>query len=134
MSKYNKKYKDQSAEKQKFMKYNNVQTDKTKVKQFIIDTWELEDNLFMNKKKIDEKEKEEILEKDNTTLLKNETKNKVVLERNRQFSFQHISKSEKKNPQTNNEKQDEKEIGGLLKAIGRKDKHILMYRYKGDFE
>jgi hypothetical protein len=122
------------VEKQKFMKYNNVQPDKTKVKQFIIDTWELEDNLFMNKKKIDEKEKEEILEKDNTMLLNSKTKNEVVLERNRQFSFQHISKSEKKDPQTNIDKQDKKEIGGLLKAIGRVKKHILMLRYKRNFE
>ena len=116
MNKYNQKYK-KSEEQPKFMKYNNVHKDTSKVKKFIIDTWELEDNLFLDKKKIGEKEQRDILEKDNSKLLQKNNKDVVVLERNRQFSFQHISKSEKKHPKK--EGHNKKEIGGLLNTLGK---------------
>ena len=100
------------------MQYNNVQNKNIKVKKFIIDSWDVEGDL-LNKKQIDGKEKEDILEKDKV-LLTNKKFDEVVLERNRQFSFQHIKKNLLKGKEEEKDKQQEKsEIGGLLKTLGK---------------
>ena len=93
------------------MKYNNVQAKGTKVKKFIIDSWELDENLI-SKKIIDEKEV--ILEKDKNNMLSG--KEEVIVEKNQQFSFQNIQKIKKNELKEN--VQEKQEIGGLLESLG----------------
>ena len=134
MDKYNQKSK-KIEDKPKFMNYQNIQNKNSKVKKFVIDAWEFETKMISNKKTIDETEKNDILEKDDNKMINNADLDEVVLDRNRQFSFQKIIKSDKysKSTRGGNPIQEKKEIGGLLKTLG---KQIcgLIKRHKRNFE
>lgn len=122
---------EETVEKPKFMRYNNIQNKSSKVKQFVIDDWEFETKMISTKKTIDKSEKDDILEKDAIKLMAKAPANEVVLDRHRQFSFQKITKYPNFNKNQHNEKSlEQKEIGGLLDALGRP----INRRHEGEFE
>ena len=117
--KYNKKFKEISGEKPQFVQYKNVHNEKKKVKQFIIDAWELEDNFISNKKQLNEEEEKNILGKDQ--LMGQIDQKEAELNRKKQFSFQNIKKQKIAHGKLdkNGKTEEDKNLGGLLDSLGR---------------
>jgi hypothetical protein len=114
--KYNKKFKEKSEEKPKFVKYKNVHDKGKKIKEFIIDSWDVEDKFITKKKELKKEEVENILEKEPHKLLEGKDTQGSQEPRKKQFSFQNIGK--KKANKKHKKHEENQEIGGLLKSLG----------------
>lgn len=118
MAKYNQKLQPGKGQPQ-YMQYNNVRGQPAKVKKFVIEAFEFEDKLLSQKKTLGEAEKNAVLEKDAGRLLPGAEK--AVFERHRQFSFQKITKTalQGKGGAPGEARPQKREIGGLLRGLGR---------------